>query len=60
VFLNFYQANIFLKIANGTWNKVVQNPKNKIVKKIPFGYIHSWGTQKECFTPKSLSKHYFE
>jgi hypothetical protein len=24
------------------------------------GYIHGWGTQKECFTPKSLSKHYFE
>jgi hypothetical protein len=46
--------------ANGTWNKIVQNPKNKIVKKISFGYIHNWGTQKECFTPKSLSKHYFE
>ncbi len=24
------------------------------------GYIHGWGTQKEYFTPKSLSKHYFE
>jgi len=21
---------------------------------------HSWGTQKECFTPKSLTRHYFE
>jgi len=24
------------------------------------GYIHDWGTHKECLTPKSLSKHYFE
>jgi hypothetical protein len=24
------------------------------------GYIHGWGTQKECLTPKSLSKQYFE
>jgi hypothetical protein len=25
-----------------------------------FGSIHNWGTQKECLTPKSLSRHYFE
>jgi len=23
-------------------------------------YFHNWGTQKECLTSKSLSKHYFE
>jgi len=25
-----------------------------------WGSIHRWGTQKECLTPKSLSRHYFE
>jgi hypothetical protein len=25
-----------------------------------FRYIHSWSTQKECFTPKSFSRPYFE
>ncbi len=29
---NFYQANMKKGFASGTWNKVVQNPNNKIVK----------------------------
>jgi len=32
MFLNFYQANMKRGFASGTWNKVVQNTKNKIVK----------------------------
>jgi len=24
------------------------------------GHNHGWGTQKECLTPKSLTRHYFE
>jgi hypothetical protein len=34
LFLNFYQVNMKKGFfANGIWNKIVQNPKNKIVKK---------------------------
>ncbi len=32
MFLNFYQTNIKRVFTNGTWNKVTQNPNNKILK----------------------------
>jgi hypothetical protein len=41
MFLNFYQDNINV-FTSGTWNKVVQNPKNMIVKKIPLWIDIKW------------------
>jgi hypothetical protein len=35
MYLNFYQVDIKLFLANNIWNEVVQNPKNKIVKTNP-------------------------
>ncbi len=49
--------------VGGTFKREMCNSENYAYQEIYFfaiESIQSWGTQKECFAPKSFSRHYFE
>jgi hypothetical protein len=58
---NPFQGLHDMNETSRTLQKVYDYNQNQITIYGYYTRVHSWlGTQKDCFAPKSLSKHYFE